>query len=161
MNIFTHIRSPVSLLKKAVLLALDRNWEIKTLELPLGNVRVIKITEKMAANSHPDLYLIRERESERIVFKIEIYLSNIEFSEYNPHNTQWSIFHTFICQQYPIDSKEDILQIEHLSKLILQFYRDRRNYEYFDSQMSDSDDFDSQLSDSVYESLFYKDAGVF
>ena len=130
MNTFTPVRSPVSLLKKAVLLSLERRWDIKTLELPLGNVKIMEVTEKMAANSHPDLYLIRERQSDWIIFKIEIYLSNIEFSEYNPHNTQWSIFHTFICQDYPIDSKEDKLQIEHLSRLILKFCRDRDRTDY-------------------------------
>ena len=74
--------------------------------------------------------------------KIEIYLSNIEFSEYNPYNTQWSIFHTFVCQQYPIDSKEDQLQIEHLSRLILEFCRerDRTNYEYLYNYESSDDD---------------------
>ena len=140
MNTFTPVRSPVSVLKKAVLLAIHRNWEIKTLELPLENVRAKEYTERMAANSHPDLYLIREHRSERIVFKIHIYLSNILFSEYNPDNTQWSIFHTFICQEYPIDSKEDQLQIEHLSRLILQFYRDRTNYEYLYNYESSDDD---------------------
>ena len=150
MNTFTPVRSPVSLLKKAVLSSLERNWSIKTLELPLGNVRIMEVTERMAENSHPDLYLIRERQSDWIIFKIEIYLSNIEFSEYNPHNTQWSVFHTFICQEYPIDSKADQLQIEHLSRLILKFCRDRdrTNYdELYDSQMSmdvdvDEDNFD-------------------
>jgi hypothetical protein len=142
MNTLTPVRSPVSVLKKAVLLAIYRNWEIKTLELPLENVRVIQATERMAANSHPDLYLIREHRSERIVFKIHIYLSNILFSEYNPDNTQWSIFHTFICQEYPIDSKEDQLQIEHLSRLILQFYRDKRtphDHSYYYDGFSDDE----------------------
>ena len=106
----------------------------------MENVRAKEYTERMAANSHPDYYLIREHQSERIVFKIQIYLSNIEFSEYNPDNTQWSIFHTFICQEYPIDSKEDQLQIEHLSRLILQFYRDRTNYEYLYNYESSDDD---------------------
>ena len=98
-------------------------------------------------------YLIRDCKSEKIKFKIEIYLSNIEFSEYNPYNTQWSTFHTFVCQQYPIDSKEDQLQIEYLDKLIAKFIRERHRTNY--------DDFESKLSDSAYKSLFEKDVGRF
>ena len=116
MNTFTPVRPPVSVLKKAVLLSLERSWDTKTLELPLNHVRNMEYMERMAANSYPDYYIIRDKKSEQIIFKIEIYLSNIEFSEYNPDNTQWSIFHTFICQEYPIDSKEDQLQIEYLDK---------------------------------------------
>jgi hypothetical protein len=153
MNTFTPVRPPVSLLKKAVLLNLEMNWSIKTLELPLNHVRNMEYMQRMAANSYPDYYIIRDKKSEQIIFKIEIYLSNIEFSEYNPYNTQWSTFHTFVCQQYPIDSKEDQLQIEYLDKLIAKFIRERDRTNY--------DDFESKLSDSAYKSLFEKDVGRF
>ena len=151
MNTFTPVRSPVSVLKKAVLLSLERSRDTKTLELPLNHVLNMEYMERMAANSYPDYYFIRESKSETIFFKIEIYLSTIQFSEYNPYNTQWSTFHTFVCQQYPIDSKEDQLQIKHLDKLIAKFIRERTFF----------DDFESKLSDSAYKSLFEKDVGRF
>ena len=84
-----------------------------------------------------------------MLFGIYAKYGNIEFKEFS-QNTGYaldSVFHTFKCEQYPIDSTEDRQQIEHLANLILIFCRERMNnpslfikrppagndYDYFDN----------------------------
>ena len=129
----TIVRSQDSLLKQAVLLALARNWNINTME-------------DIPSYTYLDNYILCDRKRNQSLIGIEPKFSNIQFTEHtnNTKYRKYSIFHTFKCQQYPIDSEKDKQQIEHLASLILNFCRERMN----DNQL---DNFQSSLKRSRAE----------
>ena len=130
------LRSEGSLLKQAVLLALGHDSKIISMD-------------RIPSHTYLDNYILCDRTNDQNLIGIKIDFNNIQFTERTNNNRyrQYSIFHTFKCQQYPIDSEEDKQHIEHLANLILKFCRERMNnpslfikrppagndYDYFDN----------------------------
>ncbi len=119
------LRSEGSLLKQAVLLALGHDSKIISMD-------------DIPSYTYLDNYILCERKSKQNLIGIKIDFSNIQFTEHtnNTKYRKYSIFHTFKCKQYSIDSREDNQQIEHLVSLILNFCRERMNYNQLDNFQS-------------------------
>jgi hypothetical protein len=139
----TIVRSQGSLLKQAVLLALGHDSKIISMD-------------DIPSYTYLDNYILCERKSDQSLIGIKTDFSNIQFTEHtnNTKYRKYSIFHTFKCQQYPIDSEKDKQQIEHLANLILKFCRERMNDNQLDNFQSspkrsraeiDLDDFDDYI----------------
>lgn len=110
------IRESHDVLHEAVLLALELNWDIKTMN-PVFN------------HTYSDYYIICESaDSHNSLFKIQATLSDsIESIEFrtNTEHKQYSVFHSFEYKQYQKDTAEDRQQIHELAHLILQFCKER------------------------------------
>ena len=119
------VRSQGSLLKQAVLLALGHDSKIISMD-------------DIPSYTYLDNYILCERKSEQNLIGIKTNFSNIQFTEHtnNTKYRKYSIFHTFKCKQYPIDSREDKQQIEHLTNLILKFCIERMNVNQLDNHQS-------------------------
>ena len=119
------LRSEGSLLKQAVLVALGHDSNIISMD-------------HIPSHTYLHNYILCERKSKQNLIGIKIDFSNIQFTEHtnNIKYRKYSIFHTFKCKQYPIDSREDNQQIEHLVSLILNFCRQRMNDKQLDNHQS-------------------------
>ena len=110
------IRESHDVLHEAVLLALDLDWDIKTMDTVFNNMS-------------SEYYIICERKgSQRSLFGVKTKLSNnIQLTEYssNTEHNLYDVFHTFKYKQYQKNSTEDKQQIQELANLILQFCRER------------------------------------
>ena len=122
-------------LHEAVLLALDSNSDIKTMD-PVFRWK------------SSEYYVFCERRGSDLFGVDNTLFSNIQFTEYssNTRHRIYSVFHTFVCKQYPKDSTEDKRQIQELADLILRFCKERMHIgEAFHERQLDQIDIGHEL----------------
>jgi isopentenyl diphosphate isomerase/L-lactate dehydrogenase-like FMN-dependent dehydrogenase len=108
-------KSPEDVLHEAVLMVLDQNAEIKSLEPVL-------------AFKNYSRYVLRDSQANRNLIKISTDgLNHIVFTELTPNNVhgQWQNFYAFKIQRHMLYSPEERHQIETLAGLIKKFCEER------------------------------------
>jgi len=130
-------KSPEDVLHEAVLIVLDQNAEIESLD-------------HVSRYEHNEYYVLRDHNADRNLFGITVNKKNeIVFTELTRNNVhiQYSVFDIFVCKRFLLYSKEEKQQIETLAQLIYKFCIERINnpslfikrppagndYDYFDN----------------------------
>ena len=119
-------KSPEDVLHEAVLMVLDQNADIKSLD-------------DVLRYEHNEYYVLLDRNADRNLFAITVNQNGeIVFTELTTNNVhnQYYVFDRFVCQRFRLYSAEEQLQIQKLAYKILMFCRERMNDDQLDNLQS-------------------------
>ena len=116
-------KSPEDVLHEAVLMVLDQNAEIESLDDVLRYER-------------NEYYVLRDRNADRNLFNIKVDQNGeIVFTELTTNNVhnQYYVFDRFVCKRFRLYSAEEQVQIQKLAHKILMCCKEKMNDDQLDN----------------------------